>query len=88
MNQVNTTNKITLKLNRRSLARSPFLKFGEYLKEYKNQSLYEFKNFEFLKLGEESHVIGSGGFGDVYLTKNKIDGKYYAIKQVKISSNF
>jgi serine/threonine protein kinase len=75
-------NKITLKLERRSIVKSPFIKGGDYLKEYKNESLYDFKNFEFLKLGDEFHVIGSGGFGDVYLSKNKKNGKYYAIKQV------
>jgi hypothetical protein len=61
---------------------SPFYTPGEYLKEYKNEKLFEFSNFEFLKLGEEFHVIGSGGFGDVFLCKNNINNKYYAIKQV------
>ena len=52
-----------------------FIKNGNYLKEYKQHSLFDFKNFEFLKLGNEYHVIGSGGYGDVFLVKNKKDGK-------------
>jgi hypothetical protein len=75
-------NRISLKVERKSTLKSPFIKFGDYLKEYKNENLYSFKNFEFLKLGEQFHVIGSGTFGDVFLAKNKIDRKYYAIKQV------
>jgi hypothetical protein len=78
-----SNNKIVLKMERRSSVKSPFIKMGEMLKEYKNEALYDFKNFEFLKLGEEFHVIGSGAFGDVFLAKNTKDGKYYAIKQVK-----
>jgi hypothetical protein len=41
-----------------------------------------------LKLGDEFHVIGSGAFGDVFLSRNKLDGKYYAIKQVEINFLF
>ena len=31
--------------------------------------------------------IGSGGYGSVFLAKNLIDGKEYAIKKIKISGN-
>jgi hypothetical protein len=80
-------NKITLivERTRTSTQKSHFIRVGEFLKEFKNDPLYEFKNFEFLKLGSEYHVIGSGAFGDVFLTRNKKNGKYYAIKQVKYS---
>jgi hypothetical protein len=71
-----------LKIERRSSVKSCFKKAGDFLKEYKNDALHDFKNFEILKLGEELHVIGSGAFGDVLLARNKKDGKYYAIKQV------
>jgi serine/threonine protein kinase len=70
--------------------RSPFLRTGEFLKEYKNDKIYDFNNFKFLKLGEDLHIIGSGAFGDVYLAKNNINGKYYAIKKLnknKITEN-
>lgn len=76
-------NKIILKLDRTiSTDKSCFIKHGDYLKEYKNEDIHSFKNYLFLKLGDEFHQIGSGSFGDVYLAKNKKDGKYYAIKQV------
>jgi hypothetical protein len=74
--------KITLKLNRESKNSSVFIKKGEYLKEYKNDPLFDFHNFEFLKLGDEFHVIGSGATGEVFLTRNKKNHKYYAIKKV------
>lgn len=69
-------------VDRRSTVRSPFIKKGEYLKEYSNDAIYDFQNFEFLKLGNELHVIGTGAFGDVCLVKNNKNGRYYAIKQV------
>jgi len=77
------TEKITLKLSRDSKNSSVFMKEGEYLKEYKNDPLFDFHNFEFLKLGDEFHVIGSGATGEVFLTRNKKNHKYYAIKKVK-----
>lgn len=75
-------NRISLRVNRKSSVKNPFLKLGEYLKEYKNEELYNFKNFQFLKLGDEFHIIGSGSFGDVFLAKNNLNGKYFAIKQM------
>lgn len=62
--------------------KSPFMKFGEYLKEIQNESTYDFKNFEFVKVGKKPQVLGCGAFGDVYLAKNKVDNKNYAIKQM------
>ena len=76
-------NKDKPNFKRRSTMKSPFLKFGEYLKEIRNDSLYDFKNFDFMKIGPKKlQVLGCGAFGDVYLTKNKVDNKYYAIKQM------
>lgn len=63
---------------RNSAKKSAFIKFGEYGKDILHNQLYEFKNFEFIN--EKKKALGSGAFGDVYLSKNKIDGKYYAIK--------
>ena len=85
---VNIMENEAIKIERRSTVKSCFKKVGEYLKEYKNEPLYDFANFEFLKLGENFHVIGSGAFGDVFLSRNKSDGKYYAIKQVRLSLSF
>jgi aurora kinase len=58
------------------------MKFGEFVKQIKEDPLYDFKNFEFVKTGMINQIIGSGAFGDVLLARNKIDHKLYAIKQM------
>jgi serine/threonine protein kinase len=61
------------------------MKFGEFLKEIRDDSLFEFKNFDYVRVGKKPQVLGCGAFGDVYLSKNKVDGKHYAIKQMNKS---
>lgn len=79
-------NKIRLKVDRNSShKKSPCIKKGTFLKEYSNDQAFTFKNFEFLKLGDNYHIIGGGSFGDVFLTRHKTLGKFYAIKQVRTS---
>jgi len=63
---------------RNSAKKSMFMKFGEYCKDIINDPYYDFKNFEFVQDRKKS--LGAGAFGDVYLAKNKIDNKYFAIK--------
>lgn len=63
-------------------SKNPFIKPGIFLKEYKNDKLYDFKNFEFLKLGNELNIVGSGSFGEVFLVKNLKNCELYAIKKV------
>jgi serine/threonine protein kinase len=58
------------------------MKFGEYVRQIKEDPLYDFKNFEFIKTGNSNQIIGSGAFGDVLLARNKVDRKFYAIKQM------
>ena len=58
------------------------MKNGKFLKEIPNDPLYNFSNFEYVMRGNNKHILGSGAFGDVYLAKNKCDGKLYAIKQM------
>jgi hypothetical protein len=69
-------------VKRRSTFKSPFMKFGEHVKQINEDPLYDFKNFEFVKTGMINQIIGSGAFGDVLLARNKIDHKLYAIKQM------
>ena len=53
---------------------------GKDLKNFNN--LFDFKNFEFMKIGKKPNVIGTGAFGEVFLAKNKLNGQFFAIKQV------
>jgi len=36
---------------------------------------------------EEIQLLGRGGFGQVVKVKNRLDGRYYAIKKIKLDSN-
>ena len=80
--QPSSDNKEKINFKRRSTMKSPFIKFGDFLRDFKNESLYDFKNFEIIKVGKKPQVLGCGAFGDVYLSRNKVDNKYYAIKQM------
>ena len=60
------------------LKKSPFIKEGEFLREINDDQYFDYKNFEYINDRKKS--LGSGAFGDVFLAKNKIDGKLFAIK--------
>jgi hypothetical protein len=53
-----------------------------FLLEFENSKMYNFENFEYVKLGEHHNMIGKGAYSEVFLAKNKINQKYYAIKKV------
>ena len=71
--------------SRKSNVKSHFLKVGQYLKEIPDDIYYDFSNFTPVKSaeGKNSKIIGTGAIGNVYLAKNKIDKKLFAIKQIK-----
>ena len=63
---------------------SPFIEEGEFLvhKPIINEN-YFIENFEYLRdFNNQKIIIGKGGYGKLYLAKNKKDGKEYAIKNV------
>ena len=67
---------------RRSSIKSSFMKFGQILKEVVYDEIYSIKNLEFINNKDKRLLIGSGEFANVYIAKNKINNKYYAVKQI------
>jgi serine/threonine protein kinase len=65
--------------------RSIFMKPGIILKEKERSAYFDFANFEKVKVGNKYKILGSGAFGEVYLARNSIDSKFYAIKHINKS---
>ena len=42
---------------------------------------------EYKRWYEELHSLGSGAFGEVFVAKNKFDGREYAVKKIKYQGN-
>lgn len=64
---------------------SIFIKPGKIVSESNNipHKYFNFENFEKVKLqNKKAKVLGNGAFGEVFLVKNKIDGKLFAMKQM------
>ena len=72
----------SLKKQNRKSSVSSFAKQGEVLTRVKFDEYFRFENFEKAKVGKKLHVLGSGAFGDVYLVKHKLDGKFFAVKKM------
>ena len=63
---------------------SPFIVEGEFLEKRPSiNSKYSLRNFKYLtNLDNNVIVIGKGGYGKLYLSKNVIDNNEYAIKNI------
>jgi hypothetical protein len=57
---------------------SPFIKKGEFLQEFKNDSDYD---ISFINIMCDK-VIGKGLYGNICLAKHKVNAKFLAVKQV------
>lgn len=64
--------------------RSVFMKGGQFLTEITLDSFYDKNNFEFVKKMGKNHLLGEGAFAQIYLAKNKLNNKNYAIKVVSL----
>lgn len=84
-NDINMSGSFSLasikKLHRKSSV-STFIRQGEMLKELEVNDYFNFENFEKSKLGKKTQILGSGSFGDVYLVKHVVDGKFFAVKKM------
>ena len=74
-------NRIQQKTSIKSI--SPYLITGKIYKKINYDQKYSLKNFILIKDNKnEIRTVGSGSFGNVYLSKNIIDNKIYAIKHM------
>ncbi len=65
-----------------AVSRSLFMKPGQILKERDKNPYYDFSNFEKVKVGNKLKNLGNGAFGEVFLARNTIDSKHFAVKQI------
>jgi serine/threonine protein kinase len=72
----------SMKKQKRKSSVSSFAKAGQILTHVKAEDYFKFENFEKVKVGKKTQVLGSGAFGDVYLIKHKQDGKLFAVKKM------
>ena len=74
-----------IKANRNNEVHSKFITEGKILEKIQYNDLYSVKNFEIvLDKNKNQKILGSGSYGQVYLCKNKINNKLYAIKHMDI----
>jgi serine/threonine protein kinase len=77
--------QVSIKLPTRASVASPFIKKGDFSKDAKCDPFFDYVNLVKVKISGKTNVLGSGAFGDVFLTKHKLDDKFYAVKQMQKS---
>jgi len=77
-----SSSDLNKKQTKTTIPQSIYIKPGQLIREFKTDPKFDKANFEFVKMGMGLFNIGSGAFGDVFLAKNIVDSKYYAIKKV------
>ena len=83
MKCINISDINRIKNKTRSNIISPYLIQGKLNKKINYDSKYSLNNFMLMKDNkDEIKTIGSGSFGKVYLSKNILDNKIYAIKHM------
>ncbi|KAL0910004.1 hypothetical protein M5K25_020925 [Dendrobium thyrsiflorum] len=58
--------------------------FWKYASNFTGDSRSSLLSSRYLNDFEEIHSLGRGGFGHVVLCKNKLDGRHYAVKKIRL----
>ncbi|KAI0496268.1 hypothetical protein KFK09_022582 [Dendrobium nobile] len=58
--------------------------FWKYANNFTGDSRSSLLSSRYLNDFEEIHSLGRGGFGHVVLCKNKLDGRHYAVKKIRL----
>ena len=62
---------------------SKYITEGEILQKIEYNKIYNLNNFvQIMSKNNKPYIIGSGSYGQVYLCKNILNNKYYAIKHM------
>ena len=62
---------------------SKYITEGEILQKIEYNKIYNLNNFvQIMSKNNKPYIIGSGSYGQVYLCKNIINNKFYAIKHM------
>ena len=80
----NSTNSSNNNINNNLSSISPFIIEGEFNEKIpKIKEKYSLQNFKYLTdINNNLIIIGKGGYGKLYLSKNVVDNKKYAIKNI------
>lgn len=70
-------------LRKRSNKLSKFMKEGIFLKVLEINPMFDMENFEMVTIGKAPQIIGQGIYGNIFLAKNKLNSKQYAIKRIE-----
>ncbi len=74
----------SITIKRQSVANSPFISQGDFLKDVESNKYYDYSNMEYVidEKTKQKKVLGIGAFGSVYLVRHKEDKALFAIKHI------
>ncbi|GMH19767.1 hypothetical protein Nepgr_021608 [Nepenthes gracilis] len=66
---------------------SQISQFWEPVSDFRGQNASSLPNSRYLNDFDEMQSLGHGGFGHVVLCRNKLDGRHYAVKKIRLKDN-